>query len=154
MWFLVEVDDVHEFVSQYDPDKSNPVKFVIHPPEPYASAHLVAVQASEGGVDISDLDPESATFTAEYIKRAMKVNPIKMVDDPYPWVLLGLSEIRPPRPKGKGKALPPIVDITEEYLKTRVRHEIVRELADKIAALSQVDMVTEGNSVPPSESRD
>ena len=152
MWFLVEVDDQQEFVSQYDPDKSNPVKFIIHPPEPYASAHLVAVQASEGGVDISDLDPEAPTFTAEYVKRAMKVNPIKMVDDPYPWVLLGLSEIRPPRPK-KGKAAP-IVDITEEYLKTRVRHEIVRELADKIAALSQVDTVTEGNSESPSESKD
>lgn len=134
-WFLVETTDTAEFVSKHDPDKDNPTKWVIHPPEPYAAARLTAQQANK--VDVDDLDPNAENFSAEYLKRAMKMAPEVSVDSAYEWTLLGLSEIRP---HGED----PITEITMDLLRN-VHHAIIKELGDKIANMAGVDQETEKN---------
>ena len=145
-WFLVNTDETKEYISKHDPSpEGEKTVWVIHPPSPYKAARMTAEHASADGVDISDLDPDSGDFASEYIKRALKTQPVRLVDNAYDWCLIGLSEIRP-----HGEE--PITEITRDFLEM-VPHDVIREIGDEIAKLSQVDQELEGNSDSPSESK-
>jgi hypothetical protein len=145
-WFLVETADERDFVSKYDPDPKHPTKWILHPPEPYLAAKIVARKGANFDVDLSDVDPDSEEFIVEFMKRRKIKDPVLPMDLHYEWCLLGLSKIKPP----KGKAITTI----DLDLLHRVPHDIVMELANEIEGMATVDAVTEKNSGSPSDSKD
>jgi len=140
--FLVNVDDTHEYVSDY-----STAKWIIHPPEPYKAAKLNARQMANVSVDMVGVDPDSPDYTAEFIKRSTLKDPDLPTDIQYEWVMLGLSEIVGP----DGES---IDDFDLDFLHKRVPFEAIRDVANEIAGLATVDAVTEKNLGSPSASKD
>jgi len=145
-WFQVETTDKRDFVSTFDPTPDKPALWVVHPPEPYLAAKLVAKRIDNISVDMTGVDPESEGYAAEFLKRQTLKDPDLPVDLRYEWVLLGLSEVKPP----KGKAIKKI-DIA--FLR-RIPHDVIIELSNEIEGMATVDAVTEKNSDSPSDSED